>query len=122
MCASGANVLRITTEFGARDFLEFAANPLLDPPNSQERNSAGLEFVADLELRFPDPRRCRLRQRVFYASVDHGESPAAMRHIRTRRGRVSHLHMIFSGAGAQRAVPKGSQHSFRDFTPTPSPL
>src|SRR6476620_10368468 len=60
--------------------LEFAINLQLNAAHGEQEKPcfrpSRPDEIADPELPFPDPRRFRLCQRIFYALVVHRESPA----------------------------------------------
>ncbi|WP_436211459.1 hypothetical protein [Bradyrhizobium sp. LjRoot220] len=60
--------------------LEFAVNLQLNAAHGEQEQpcfrSSGPEETADPELPLPDVRSFRSCQRIFYAFVIHGESPA----------------------------------------------
>jgi len=63
----------------ARYVLQLAIDSQLDAAHGQQRQPrldlSGPDQVADLKLPLPEPRRLRPLQRIFYASMIHGNLP-----------------------------------------------
>jgi hypothetical protein len=78
----------------ARGLFELAVDAQLNAADRQQVDPglrfAGFDRVADPELPFPDPRRCRRNHAVFHAFVSHGTSPDHGKWI-LRRNQKLHL-------------------------------